>query len=172
MLYAICKSPLGNILMLKGDKGIRRLSFVDASISKDLIEGAKRDDGAFKDESCQLEKYFSKKPFAFHIRLDLDGSAFELKVWRELLSIPYGEVRTYGDIARAIGKPGSARAIGNACGKNPVPIIVPCHRVIRTGGGEGGYTGGLYIKHYLLGVEGFLLSGQKRKVVRKDSSCG
>jgi methylated-DNA-[protein]-cysteine S-methyltransferase len=103
----------------------------------------------------QLEEYFAGKRRSFEVDLHLTGSAFDQSVWTALTEIPYGEVRTYGEIADAIGKPTAYRAVGNANGRNPWPIIVPCHRVVASSG-LGGYAGGLDVKRYLLGLEGAL----------------
>lgn len=93
----------------------------------------------------------------FKAKLDLRGTGFQLRDWAGLLDIPFGEVWTYGRLAQHIGAPGSQRAVGGANGRNPVPVIVPCHRVVASGGGLGGYTGGLHHKERLLAHEGVLL---------------
>ena len=98
----------------------------------------------------ELEEYFDGKRQSFDIPLDVEGTPFQKKVWQALCTIPYGETRSYGDIARQVGCPRGARAVGMANHDNPVAIIVPCHRVIATGGGLGGYGGGLQMKSYLL----------------------
>ena len=106
----------------------------------------------------QFTRYFSGKPVTFHVPLDLTGGTpFQQKVWRVLCSIPYGQTRSYGWVARKLGKPGAARAVGTACGANPIPIIVPCHRVIASDGSLGGYSGGLAWKRRLLRNEGVIL---------------
>ncbi len=102
-----------------------------------------------------FKRYFSGKRECFR-NVDMDiscGSAFERKVWRALKRIPYGETRTYASIAGSIGKPKAARAVGSAIGKNPVPIALPCHRVIRSDGGLGGFSGGIDLKKNLLELE-------------------
>lgn len=101
----------------------------------------------------QLGEYFARARRAFELPLDLRGTAFQLQVWNALLRIPYGETRTYGQLAVQLGHPGAARAVGAANGANPVSIIVPCHRVIAAGGGLGGYGGGLDRKRFLLDLE-------------------
>lgn len=88
------------------------------------------------------------------LSLDLRGTPFQVAVWKALLDIPYGETRTYAKIADAVGKPAAVRAVGSAIGRNPISVLVPCHRVVRTGGGLGGYGGGLWRKEYLLKLEG------------------
>ena len=105
----------------------------------------------------QLEAYFEKKRRQFDIPLDVRGTPFQLLVWDYLLGIPWGETRTYGQIAEALGRPKAARAVGRAVGTNPVSIVVPCHRVIGANGNLTGYGGGLDRKTALLELEGFIL---------------
>jgi methylated-DNA-[protein]-cysteine S-methyltransferase len=105
----------------------------------------------------QLKMYFAGKPVRFQFRLNsAAGTPFQRKVWRALQSIPRGQTRSYAWIARKIGNPGAARAVGTACGANPVPILVPCHRAIASDGSLGGFGGGLAMKKRLLRLEGAL----------------
>lgn len=104
----------------------------------------------------QLKEYFERKRQKFDVPVDLYGTPFQKAVWRQLQAIPYGQVRSYKDIAKAIGAPKAVRAVGGANNKNPVPIIVPCHRVIGSNGSLVGYGGGLHIKEKLLALEGYL----------------
>jgi O-6-methylguanine DNA methyltransferase len=104
----------------------------------------------------ELEEYFAGRRRQFTFPLDLRGTEFQLACWRALLAIPYGETRTYADIARAVGKPQAFRAVGMANNRNPVAIVVPCHRVIASNGTLCGYGGGLHIKRTLLELEGAL----------------
>ncbi len=115
-----------------------------------------KDDAVFKNLVKLIKRYIDGERLKIDIPFDLKGTPFENKVWKALLKIPYGKIKTYGEIAREIGLPKGARAVGNACGKNPVPIIIPCHRVIAGNGGLGGYTGGIEIKKRLLRIEGIL----------------
>ena len=102
----------------------------------------------------ELDNYFAGKLKYFTVNIDLqEGSPFDCTVWKALLTIPYGETRSYKWLAGAVGRPKAARAVGSANGRNPIAIIIPCHRVIASGGGLGGYSGGLDIKRMLLGVE-------------------
>lgn len=101
----------------------------------------------------QLEEYAAGRRKKFTVPLDLDGTPFQKRVWKALLAIPYGETRSYGEIARQVGNPKAARAVGMANHENPVAIIVPCHRVIAGDGTLGGYGGGLEKKSRLLGME-------------------
>ncbi len=105
----------------------------------------------------QLAEYFAGERREFALRLAPEGTPFERSVWDELLSIPFGETRSYGEIAQAIGRPGAARAVGRANGANPIPIVVPCHRVIGADGSLTGFGGGLAAKSHLLELEGRLL---------------
>lgn len=105
----------------------------------------------------QLQRYFAGEPLQFSCALDLRGTAFQVAVWRELYRIPYGQTRTYAQIAANIGRPQAVRAVGAANGANPVAVIVPCHRVIGSNGTLTGYGGGLPMKHWLLSLEGVAL---------------
>ena len=106
-----------------------------------------------KDAATQLEEYFARERTGFDIPMELDGTEFQKEVWAELSRIPYGETISYGELARRVGRPRGPRAVGQANGKNPIAIIVPCHRVVASNG-IGGYGGGLPMKRALLAVEG------------------
>jgi O-6-methylguanine DNA methyltransferase len=101
----------------------------------------------------QLLEYLEDKRTRFDLPLDLRGTDFQRAVWSELVRIPYGETRSYAQVARALGRPRAVRAVGTANGANPIPLVVPCHRVIASGGGLGGYGGGLDLKRRLLAME-------------------
>jgi len=104
---------------------------------------------------AELDRYFKGKPVNFSVPLDpVRGTSFERKVWDQLTAIPYGQTRSYSQIAAAVGKPRAARAVGNANGKNSIPIIIPCHRVVKADGALGGYSSGIQIKKALLELEG------------------
>jgi O-6-methylguanine DNA methyltransferase len=104
---------------------------------------------------AELDHYFKGKPVKFSVPLDPPrGTSFERKVWDQLTAIPYGQTRSYSQIAAAIDKPRAARAVGNANGKNSIPILIPCHRVVKADGGLGGYSSGIPIKKALLELEG------------------
>jgi methylated-DNA-[protein]-cysteine S-methyltransferase len=106
-----------------------------------------------KDTASQLEEYFAGERHAFDVPMELDGTGFQRDVWSELTRIPYGETISYGELARRVGRPSAPRAVGQANGRNPIPIIVPCHRVVASNG-IGGYGGGLELKRALLAIEG------------------
>lgn len=115
---------------------------------------ARRDDRALASVRRVVERRIAGKDLEEKLPLDLHGTPFQLAVWREILRIPPGETLSYGDVARKIGKPNAFRAVAQACGANPVPIVVPCHRVVASKGKLGGYTGGLDRKIALLKAEG------------------
>jgi O-6-methylguanine DNA methyltransferase len=110
----------------------------------------------------QLEEYLSGKRTTFNLKLDLQGTPFQLKVWKALQSIPYGVTATYQDIANKIKQPKAVRAVANAIGANPVAIIIPCHRIIRSDGSLGGYRGGVEKKLHLLKIEALYNSAKIR----------
>jgi O-6-methylguanine DNA methyltransferase len=160
--FAEYLSPSGAILIAGGEKGITALSLTAGrglflGGIKDKYGYCPREDKTFfKDAFAQLDTYFSGSPMEFTLPLDLKGSVFELKVWRAIRDIPWGQTLSYKEIALRAGSPAASRAAGGACGKNPVPLIVPCHRVLGSSDSLGGYTGGLEIKKMLLKIEGVL----------------
>ncbi len=125
---------------------------------------AVEDPAAFAPLATQLGEYFCGRRQEFDLPLDLRGTLFQMRVWRQLLNIPYGRLRTYRQVAAEIDRPGAARAVGQAVGDNPVSIIVPCHRVIGAGGNLVGFGGGLTLKGQLLRLEGHTL-GEKPRIV-------
>ena len=106
-----------------------------------------------KETASQLDEYFAGERTDFDVAMELDGTNFQREVWSELTRIPYGETISYGELARRVGRPSAPRAVGQANGRNPIPVIVPCHRVLASNG-IGGYGGGLKVKRALLAVEG------------------
>ncbi len=143
-------SPLGPLVLTASDLGIRMLEFPDRA-----VEPARGGESALLDLLEQeLAAYFRGELRRFTVPLDLRGTPFQVKVWRALLSIPYGATTTYGGLARKLGWPGAFRAVGGANGANRIAIVVPCHRVIRADGGLGGFGGGTSRKQWLLDLEG------------------
>ncbi len=142
---AIYKSPLGAIEIVGTQDSILSLEFVDKEQSNKI-------DLPFCLENClkQIDAYFGGKRKAFSLKLDPAGTPFQKCVWRQLEKIPYGAVVSYGRIAGIIGKPEASRAVGNANGRNPIPIIIPCHRVVGSDGRLTGYGGGLWRKEWLI----------------------
>jgi methylated-DNA-[protein]-cysteine S-methyltransferase len=142
---AYYKSPLGTIEIVGTADSILSVDFVDPELAGDA-------DLPFCVKTClkQLDEYFSGKRKDFLLNLDPQGSEFQKSVWQQLEKIPYGAVISYGEIASIIGKPNACRAVGSANGKNPIAIIIPCHRVIGSDGRLTGYGGGLWRKEWLI----------------------
>jgi methylated-DNA-[protein]-cysteine S-methyltransferase len=151
---SIYESPIGKILVSASDRGILAVSFVKDGESCRTISGANDASDAIMGECLkQLEEYFIGRRRSFDVPLDLNGTAFQLSVWRTLLLIPFGVTWSYGKVASQIGRPKSSRAVGGANHRNPVSIIVPCHRVIGSDGKLTGYGGGLWRKEWLIAHE-------------------
>jgi len=144
------RSPLGTLAVEATDEGLCGISLAGAARPRAPVTAASR--VHLEGSLAALEAYFRGESVALP-PLDLHGSAFDLVVWHGLLRIPFGETRTYGELAAELGMPGAARAVGAANGRNPVWILVPCHRVVASGGGLGGYAGGLDAKRWLLAHE-------------------
>jgi len=147
-------SPLGPLMLTADDEGLTGVYMEPHSHGPDgpgpgWIERS----APFEDVMRQLEEYFAGERSEFDLPLHPDGTPFQLEVWEALKSIPYGEVRSYGDIAAQVGRPGASRAVGLANGRNPISVIVPCHRVIGASGSLTGYGGGLERKRQLLDLE-------------------
>jgi len=161
--YCSLPSPIGRVLVAASETGLVRVSFrrTEASFAADLREqlGAEplRSATRTADIVHQLRAYFAGQRRAFDVRLDLRHvSPFQRRVLMAAASVPSGQVVSYGEIARRIGQPRGSRAVGQALGHNPIPIVIPCHRVIAAGGRIGGYGGGLATKRKLLRIEGAL----------------
>ncbi|HSP13306.1 MAG TPA: methylated-DNA--[protein]-cysteine S-methyltransferase [Thermoanaerobaculia bacterium] len=149
MLYSYVETPIGPLLVAGDRRRLQQVRFAPSHPD----DGWERDAHAFDDVAGQLAEYFAGKRRTFDVDLDLSGTPFQLEVWSALQRIPYGEVRSYGEIARAIKRPKAVRAVGAANGANPIPIIVPCHRVIGSNGSLTGFGGGLDVKRRLLELE-------------------
>ncbi|OBK76856.1 methylated-DNA--[protein]-cysteine S-methyltransferase [Mycobacterium sp. 1274761.0] len=145
-------SPVGVLTLAGRDDRLMHLRMVDQTYEPSR-DNWQVDDQAFPDAVEQLESFFEGELFDFDLDLDLVGTTFQRSVWAALLTIPYGETRSYGEIAAQIGSPGAFRAVGLANGHNPIGIIVPCHRVIGANGSLTGYGGGLDRKRALLAME-------------------
>ncbi|PYR73121.1 MAG: cysteine methyltransferase [Acidobacteria bacterium] len=154
MIYRVLDSPVGGLLLARDEAGLRMIHFVGpAKAGPHVQTDWRRDDDAFADVVSQLEEYFEGKRRVFDLPLAPDGTPFQQRVWRALLDIPYGGTISYGTLAAQIGQPAASRAVGLANGSNPLPIVIPCHRVIGSNGRLTGYGGGLPIKHRLLALE-------------------
>ena len=143
-----------NLLLVASPSGLRAITWHDAA----PWPGSTRNDGnpVMREAVRQLRAYFARELREFRLPLDFQGTDFQKRVWHALLTIPYGETRSYSQIAAAIGSPKAVRAVGAANGANPIPIVVPCHRVIGAGGSLVGYGGGLPLKKRLLALAGAL----------------
>lgn len=149
--FASFPSPVGELLAtLDAKDRISGLRFADVGGPRGPAGAWIRDERAFAALREQLDAYFAGSLERFQLPVAMDGSPFQCAVWRALQRIPYGQTASYAQVADAVGKPGAARAVGNANGSNPIAIIVPCHRVIASDGTLGGYGGGLDRKRWLL----------------------
>ena len=153
--YRTIDSPIGPLTLAGEGPVLTHLRMVDQTYEPDRA-GWVHDDHAFDDAVQQLEAYFAGHLRDFELRLEMAGTEFQRKVWDALRTIPYGETRTYAEIAGQIGSPTAFRAVGMANGHNPIAIIVPCHRVIGANGAMTGYAGGVDCKVFLLKLEGAL----------------
>jgi methylated-DNA-[protein]-cysteine S-methyltransferase len=151
--YRTIDSPIGPLTLAGRGSVLTNLRMVDQTYEPSRTDWS-IDPRAFGDAVDQLDAYFARELTDFDLELDLRGTEFQQRVWKALLTIPYGETRSYGEIAEQIGAPGSARAVGLANGRNPIAIVVPCHRVIGSSGSLTGYGGGLERKQTLLELEG------------------
>ena len=158
MIYTTMKSPIGPLLLAGDERGLRLLHFATGRMPKAPHRNWMEDRTPFKEVIRQLQAYFEGKLQDFDLPLVLEGTEFQLLVWRNLRKIPYGETLSYGQLARRIGSPDAARAVGLANGSNPIPIIIPCHRVIGSNGDLTGFGGGLPLKKKLLALESRQLS--------------
>lgn len=154
MIYRYLESPIGRLL-IAGEDG-ETISLIGFPEGKGKVEPRadwQRDDGEFVEAARQLREYFAGERRAFDLDLAPHGTPFQLAVLDELRRIPYGETRSYGQIAERLGKPKAVRAVGAANGRNPLPIVIPCHRVIGTNGALTGFGGGIDTKRFLLALE-------------------
>lgn len=155
LAYKIIKSPVGKLKPVASDKGLVAILWEKDSPGRVRLSELVADDRhpVLVETERQLGEYFAGKRKAFSVALDLRGTRFQKDVWESLLAIPYGETRTYGQLAKQLGNPRATRAVGAANGRNPISIIVPCHRVIGSSGKLTGFAGGLETKAQLLTLE-------------------
>ncbi|MGR6973707.1 methylated-DNA--[protein]-cysteine S-methyltransferase [Streptomyces cynarae] len=151
--HTIIDSPYGPLTLVADDGVLCGLYMTDQRHRPSEETFGELKEGAFAEAEEQLEAYFAGELKEFTLELRLNGTPFQRGVWEQLRRIPYGETRSYGQLADALGKPGASRAVGLANGRNPIGIIVPCHRVIGASGGLTGYGGGLDRKRRLLEFE-------------------
>ncbi|MFE3598869.1 methylated-DNA--[protein]-cysteine S-methyltransferase [Streptomyces sp. NPDC059142] len=158
-VHTVIDSPYGPLTLVATDGVLSGLYMHEQRHRPPEESFGVHDPGPFDEAVRQLTAYFEGELTVFDVPLALHGTPFQRRVWEQLLRIPYGETRSYGELAEHLGKPGASRAVGLANGKNPVSIIVPCHRVIGSTGGLTGYGGGLSRKQRLLAFEGAPAAG-------------
>ncbi|MGH2959538.1 MAG: methylated-DNA--[protein]-cysteine S-methyltransferase [Solirubrobacterales bacterium] len=151
--YAITDSPIGELLVLGDEEKVHGLLMNGDGAFDERKLSLTRDQKAFADTINQLDEYFAGDRDEFDLPLEPEGTEFQRDVWKALAEIPYGETRSYGQIAAVVGRPKAARAVGMANNRNPIAVIVPCHRVIGAGGALVGYAGGIERKTWLLDHE-------------------
>jgi len=177
--YALLRTVLDPLLAVAGPEGLMRLEFLPSAweyhthahalarsclppVPDEPLPAIHEDPGGFDDLNLQLAEYFTARRTAFDIPLDPRGTPFQMRVWRRLQAIPYGRTQTYGQIARQLRKPNATRAVGQAAGRNPLPILIPCHRVVGKGGSLRGFAAGITTKARLLRLEGHTLGESSR----------
>jgi len=151
--YCYCQTPIGRLLLVGENGLLEQLHFPNSAGQVVIEESWCLDEESFADTLQQLEEYFAGRLENFQVKMHLTGTDFQRQVWQELQRIPYGKTASYGEIAKRIGNPKACRAVGAANGKNPVPIIIPCHRIIGTDGSLTGFGGGMELKKSLLRLE-------------------
>jgi methylated-DNA-[protein]-cysteine S-methyltransferase len=155
--YKIISSPIGDLQLIAGDQGLLAIHWHNHNLKSKSLQSptlvANENHPILLETERQLQQYFQGNRKSFSLQLQLIGTNFQLDVWHALLAIPFGETRSYGQLARQLGNPNSMRAVGAANGRNPIPIIVPCHRVIGASGDLVGFGGGLKMKAQLLELE-------------------
>jgi methylated-DNA-[protein]-cysteine S-methyltransferase len=153
VFYTRYESPIGWLLLAGSCNALRLVSFSSGSGTHDIDPAWRENESEFSEVIQQLQAYFAGKRIAFDVPLLLQGTDFQNSVWRMLQEIPYGETLSYKELATRIGNPKAVRAVGAANGANPIPIIIPCHRVIGNDGSLTGFGGGLPLKKKLLELE-------------------
>ena len=154
MLYRYIESPIGMLLLAGDENGLGIIGFPEGKGKVPVEAGWEHRSDCFGDVESQLLEYFDGSRQSFDLQLAPAGTAFQMAVLQALQTIPYGETRSYRDIAAHIGRPKAVRAVGAANGRNPLPIVIPCHRVIGADGSLTGFGGGLAAKCFLLELEG------------------
>ena len=156
LAFIVIPSPVGELKLVASDVGLVAVLWEQDRPGRVRLGAMVEDAGhpVLVTAARQIGEYFAGTRTAFDLPLDFRGSDFQKSVWAALLAIPFGETRSYGEIARTVGRPTAYRAVGAANGRNPISIVAPCHRVIGSGGALTGFAGGLAAKELLLGIEG------------------
>lgn len=153
VLYTYLETPIGPLLLAGDGKRLSKVGFPNGKGRVAPHDDWRREDAKFIEARTQLMAYFADELRTFELELMLAGSPFQLSVWQALKDIPYGVTTSYGEVANRLGRPSASRAVGAANGANPIPIIVPCHRVIGASGALTGFGGGIETKRWLLAFE-------------------
>jgi methylated-DNA-[protein]-cysteine S-methyltransferase len=158
--YDVFDSPIGELLVAQTDRGLARISYFPDGMEDTLARsfGARVLRTPLDEVRRELEEYFEGRRESFDLPLDLRVAPFHADVLQELARVPYGRTETYGGLARKVGRPRAARAVGTVMHNNPIPIVLPCHRIVGANGSLTGYAGGLDVKRRLLELEGALLA--------------
>lgn len=162
----LIESPVGPLQLVASEKGLCAINFNATKAHQQALAGSMQDGTnhtLLVKAQKQLTEYFAGKRKEFDVLLDMQGTVFQIKAWKQLQKIPYGQTISYGEQARGMGDPKKARAVGAANGRNPLPIIVPCHRVIGSNGALVGFSSGVKIKEMLLELEGVSKKTPARK---------
>lgn len=166
LAYTVFETEIGWMAILGSPQGLLRVTLPHRSAEEaagrlgDAVKRATRSDGQFADVVARFRDYLRGSTASFPDRIDFTGAtAFQRAVWEAAREIPYGETRSYGDLADQIGRHGAARAVGQAMGRNPVAVVIPCHRVVASSGKLGGFGGGEDLKRYLLDMEASVATG-------------
>jgi methylated-DNA-[protein]-cysteine S-methyltransferase len=162
-------SPAGRLLLADDGHGLCRIHFQDGPHPMAIPDGWEHADEPFGHAIAQLAAYFAGRLRRFDVTIAPEGTPFQREVWTALTEIPYGETVSYGELTRRLGRPNASRAVGAANGRNPIPILVPCHRVVGANGALTGFGGGLPIKRMLLDLEA-QASGQPRRHTQREAS--
>ena len=169
MAYKHMSSPVGRLTLVATDNGLAAILWENDRPGRVRLNVAAEinDHPVLLETERQLEEYFAGRRTQFALTLDMTGTAFQRSVWNALLTIPFGETRSYAQIARQIGNPSAVRAVGAANGRNPVSIVVPCHRVVGSSGALTGFAGGLDVKAQLLAFESRVPSPRRLTIDRQ-----
>ncbi len=170
--YSIIKTPLDNLMLVANATELTGIYFVGCEHIPAAHKGWKRDarHPVLRKAEAQLQEYFAGKRTEFSLPLRLDGTGFQQRVWREIALIPHGKTISYSELARKAGAARAIRAAGTSTGRNPIGVIIPCHRVVGKNGGMGGYAGGLERKRYLLELENAAIDRSEETRVRSKAN--
>lgn len=153
MYFCYLETPIGTLLLAGSESELKLISFPEGSMHREPEPGWTFSETPFREACRQLKEYFARKRTGFDLALAPDGTPFQLAVLDELTRIPYGKTASYGEVAQRIGRPKASRAVGAANGRNPLPIVIPCHRVVGSNGALTGFGGGITTKKTLLELE-------------------